>query len=160
VIAPRVPAALFCAVVAACNDATGPGEFIGYYPLRAVNGAPLPSTVPAAGQGCTLTFSGGSLTLADGAFYLTTFDALGCPGYATSVGSTSIGGALAVRGGVLYLRAIDPTSPTAEVFDATVVIRGPDAALTLPGGALALAESTTLVFGPRRASVASQRASP
>ena len=159
-IAARVPAALLCAAVAACSEPTDPGEFVGYYPLRAVNGAPAPGSVPALPEGCTHTFQSGSLTLADGAFDLATYDAYSCPDFPTGVGLTFTGGGLVVRRGVLYLRAIDPTSPTAATFDATVVIQGSDAVLTLPIGALHLAASTTLLFGPRRATVASDLASP
>jgi hypothetical protein len=135
-------------------------DFIGYYPLRAVNGAPLPGSVAALPEGCTRTFHSGSLTLADGAFELGSYDAFSCPGYATSVDFSFIGGGLTVRRGVLYLRAIDPTSPTAEVFEATAVIQGSDAVLTLPVAALHLAGSTSLLFGPRRTSAASDPASP
>ena len=141
---------VLCSSLIACRDALAPSGFVGYYPLRAVNEDSLPGVVPSLPAGCTIGFQYGSMFLADGAFSIYLYTAEACPGMSTGVGSREFGGGLSVQGESLRLHAVDPTSPYGATFDATIVIDGSDALLTLPPGALTVAASTSLRFGPRR----------
>jgi len=144
------PLLLLCTSLLACQDTLGPSDFVGYYPLESINESALPGTVPALPAGCAVTFQYGSMFLADGAFSIYLYMSEACPGFPTGLRSQEFGGALAVQGQSLRLHAVDPTSPSGATFDATIVLAGTDAVLTLPINALSVAAPTTLRFGPRK----------
>ena len=133
-------------LVPACTEALSPSQYAGTYLLTGVNSSRLPVTVASLPDSCTTQFSFGTLYLADGAFSLYYYSAISCPGFPTVVGSNSFGGGLSAQGRTLVLRAIDPTSPTQAVMEASVTITGAEADLALPAGALNLASATTLDF--------------
>jgi hypothetical protein len=131
----------------ACTEPLSPSQFVGTYTLTGVNSSRLPVIVAALPDGCTTSFSFGTLSLADGAFSLWYISGFGCPGVGTATSATiSFGGSLTVQGRTLVLHAIDPTSPTHAMMEARVTIAGAEADLTVPAGALYVASATTLNF--------------
>jgi hypothetical protein len=148
------PTLLLAIALLSCREATAPlttADFAGSYALRTVNGGNVPQTVASLPGGCSTGFEYGSLVLGDGAFSLYIYGSTGCPGVNGVAGVPGLfGGALAVRGRALLLRAIDRTSPSGAVMELQVTLSGLDALVTFPPGAMQLAGTTVLAFGPRQ----------
>ncbi len=142
------------AAAVSCSDALKPTPYVGNYSLRLVNGSPPPASLPALPEGCSLALSGGTLVLGDGSYELTLIEAYSCPDTPTSPAVRSIGGSLDGHGETFRLRDEAPGRAPGPTFDASVVVAGDYAILTLGPGTFGLAASVRLEFGPRRVDAA------
>jgi len=139
---------LLAILTVACRESLSPAQYVGRYPLRTVNAAPIPGSAPGTPTGCTVGFQSGSLALAEGVFSLDAAPVYCCQGVCVINGWSSMGGAVTGSGDYLSLRAIDPTN--GATIEAGLSVSGSDVVLSFPAGALGFGARTTLVFGPKQ----------